>query len=164
MATKKIIELTQEGLDKLKTELRYLVDVKRDENLEALKEARSQGDLSENADFDAARHEQAVIEARISELEYTIKNAKIVKPTQDNIVEIGKTVNLLFVEKKQEKVYTIVGTIESNPIENRISVDSPLARAIKGSTIGDTVTVQTEVGKIYHVKVLEFINNNNESV
>lgn len=154
---KKVIELTQEGLETLKNELRYLVDVKRVENLEALKEARSQGDLSENADFDAARNDQAVIESRISELEYTIKNAKIVRPTSENIVEIGKTVKLYFVEKKIEQIYTIVGTVESDPLQNRISTDSALAKAIKGATIGDKITVKTEVGKVYHVEVIGFI-------
>jgi transcription elongation factor GreA len=97
MAIKQSFQLTQEGVDNLKTELAYLKDVKRGENLEALKEARAQGDLSENADYDAARNEQARIEARIAEIENIIKNVKIIKTTQEDIVNIGKTVRVRFV-------------------------------------------------------------------
>ena len=89
MAIKRVFELTQEGVDKLKDELTDLIDNKRPQNLEMLKEARAQGDLSENADYDAARNEQARIEARISEIENILKNVKIIKTSNKDVVEIG---------------------------------------------------------------------------
>src|SRR5690606_27263005 len=115
MAVKKQYELTQTGLEELKAELKELKEVKRIENLEALKEAREQGDLSENADYDAARTEQARIEARIREIENIIKNVKIIKSNDDSTqVNIGKTVVLNFLEKKRETTYQLVGTIEAD--------------------------------------------------
>ena len=96
LKNKKIFQLTQEGYNDLKLELKDLVDIKRDENLEALKEARAQGDLSENADYDAARTEQARIEARISEIENILKFSKIIKNNLDNQIDIGKKVKVLF--------------------------------------------------------------------
>ncbi len=90
MATKPVYQLTQEGYDHLKEELKELVDVKRQENLDALKEARAQGDLSENADYDAARTEQARIESRITEIENILKYAKIIKTSNEDVVNIGK--------------------------------------------------------------------------
>jgi len=105
MAVKQTFQLTQEGVDKLKTELTYLKDVKRGENLESLKEARAQGDLSENADYDAARNEQARIEARIAEIENVVKNVKIIKTTSEDIVNIGKNVKVRFLESKEVKEF-----------------------------------------------------------
>ena len=95
MATKKVYELTQDGLKNLKNELTNLIEVKRPENVLALKEAREHGDLSENADYDAARNEQARIEARIKEINYIIKNVKMIREnSNDNIISIGKTVEI----------------------------------------------------------------------
>jgi len=105
MAVKQTFQLTQEGVDNLKQELIYLKDVKRGENLEALKEARAQGDLSENADYDAARNEQARIEARISEIENIMKNVKIIKTTSEDIVNIVKQYAFVFLNLKKLKNY-----------------------------------------------------------
>ncbi len=157
MATKKIYELTQAGVDKLKEELKDLKDVKRKENLEALKEAREQGDLSENADYDAARNEQARIESRILEIETILKNLKIIKTSDDSAVNIGKTIKLKFVEKNQEKEFQLVGTIEADPINGKISIESPLGKSIRGHEKGDVIMVKSETGKNFHVEILEII-------
>lgn len=100
---KQKFELTEEGLENLKEELHILKNVKRVENLEDIKEARAQGDLSENADYDAARNEQAKIEARIKEIEIIIKNAKIIHSASGDSVNIGKEVDLNFLEKKKKE-------------------------------------------------------------
>ncbi|MGE4319949.1 MAG: transcription elongation factor GreA [Acholeplasmataceae bacterium] len=152
---KQTFQLTQEGINKLKDELNYLKDVKRGENLEALKEARAQGDLSENADYDAARNEQARIEARIAEIETIIKNVKIIRTTSDDIVNIGKQVKVEFVETKKQNTFSLVGSIEANPMENKISVESPLGKAMLNKVEGDEVEVKTETGRLFKIKILE---------
>jgi len=155
MAIKKTYELTQAGLEELKAELVDLKEVKIKENLEALKEARAQGDLSENADYDAARDEQARIAARIQEIENIIKNVKIIKANEDSTsVNIGKEVVLYFIDKDKEVTYHLVGTIEADPIKGKISVESPLGRAIKGREVGDIVTVKSETGKSFNVRIV----------
>lgn len=158
MAVKKVYELTQAGLDQLKDELKELVEVKRKENLEAIKEARAQGDLSENADYDAARNEQARIEARIAEIKEIIKNVKIIKTNDDSsVVNIGKEVVLYFVDKDKEATYQLVGTIEANPKNGKISIDSPLGKAIRNKEEGDTVTVKSETGKSFNVVIKKVV-------
>lgn len=158
MAVKKVYELTQAGLDQLKDELKELVEVKRKENLEAIKEARAQGDLSENADYDAARNEQARIEARIAEIKEIIKNVKIIKTNNDSsVVNIGKEVVLYFVDKDKEATYQLVGTIEANPKNGKISIDSPLGKAIRNKEEGDTVTVKSETGKSFNVVIKKVV-------
>jgi transcription elongation factor GreA len=152
---KQVFELTQEGVEQLRAELAHLKDVKRPENVLALQEARAQGDLSENADYDAARDEQARIEARVKEIENILENFKLIKASNDNKVATGKTVNLLFVEKNKETEYQLVGTIEANPMLNKISTDSPVGRAIIGTLVGDTVEVHLETGKVFHVQILD---------
>ncbi|MDY0346843.1 MAG: transcription elongation factor GreA [Acholeplasma sp.] len=152
---KQVFELTQEGVEQLRAELAHLKDVKRPENVLALQEARAQGDLSENADYDAARDEQARIEARVKEIENILENFKLIKASNDNKVATGKTVNLLFVEKNKETEYQLVGTIEANPMLNKISTDSPVGRAIIGSLVGDTVEVHLETGKVFHVQIID---------
>lgn len=155
MAAKKLYELTQAGVDNLKAELTDLKDVKRQENLEALKEARAQGDLSENADYDAARNEQARIEARILEIETILKNVKIIKSTDDSsAVNIGKIVELRFIEKNKIEKYHLVGTIEADPRDNKISIESPLGKSIKGKEAGDVVTVKSETGRSFNVEIV----------
>jgi transcription elongation factor GreA len=154
MATKKTYELTQDGVNKLKLELDDLKFVKREENLTALKEARAQGDLSENADYDAARNEQARIESRITEIEGILKNVKIIKNTDDDLVNIGKTVELKFLEKNKIQSYYLVGTIEADPKNLKISVDSPLGKAITKAKKGDIVTVRSETNRTYEVEIL----------
>ncbi len=155
MAVKQTFQLTQEGVDNLKQELTYLKDVKRGENLEALKEARAQGDLSENADYDAARNEQARIEARIAEIENIIKNVKIIKTTSEDIVNIGKTVSVRFLENKEVKEFYLVGSIEADPRARKISVESPIGKAMLNHTEGDVVEVKTETGRIFSIEILE---------
>ena len=154
MASKKVYELTQSGLDQLKDELTHLKDVKRVENLEALKEAREQGDLSENADYDAARNEQARIEARILEIESILKNVKIIRTNDDSTtVNIGKKVLLHFVEKNKDVEYHVVGTIEADPKNFKISIESPLGRAIKGREVGDLVQIKSATNKQSNVEI-----------
>ena len=155
MAVKQTFQLTQEGVDKLKTELTYLKDVKRGENLESLKEARAQGDLSENADYDAARNEQARIEARIAEIENVMKNVKIIKTTSEDIVNIGKTVQVRFLETKEVKEFYLVGSIEADPRTRKISVESPIGKAMINHAEGDTVEVKTETGRIFSIEIVE---------
>ncbi|MDY0276882.1 MAG: transcription elongation factor GreA [Acholeplasma sp.] len=157
MAAKKVYELTQEGVDKLKEELNDLIDNKRPQNLEMLKEARAQGDLSENADYDAARNEQGRIEARIVEIEGILKYAKVIKLSDKDIVEIGKLVKIKYLENKNIFEFQLVGTLEANPMEKKISVESPIGKAIIGHEIGNQVLVKTP-GKNYTVEILEVKN------
>lgn len=151
---KRNFELTQEGLDELKKELEHLKTVARQENLEALKEARAQGDLSENADYDSAREEQARIESRILEIDNIIKNAKIIKKDSTDTITTGKEVTLKFIERNTEAVYNLVGTIEADPLNGKISIDSPIGKAIRGRRVGDIATVKSETGKEFTVEVL----------
>ncbi|HPX72073.1 MAG TPA: transcription elongation factor GreA [Acholeplasmataceae bacterium] len=153
--SKKVYDLTEEGVLELEGELNHLKDVKRPENLQNLKEARAQGDLSENADYDAARTEQAQIEARIKEIEYILKNVRLIKATNDNVVGMGKRVKLLFVSQKIEREFDVVGHLQANPTKGTISVESPLGKAIRNTQVGDEVTVKAETGNIFTVKILE---------
>lgn len=155
MAVKQTFQLTQEGVDNLKQELQYLKDVKRGENLEALKEARAQGDLSENADYDAARNEQARIEARIAEIENIIKNVKIIRTTSEDIVNIGKTVKVKFIATEEIKEFYLVGSIEADPKARKISIESPIGKAMLNHSEGDVVEVKTETGRMFSVEIVE---------
>ena len=155
MAFKQTFQLTQEGVDNLKQELQYLKDVKRGENLEALKEARAQGDLSENADYDAARNEQARIEARIAEIENIIKNVKIIRTTSEDIVNIGKTVKVKFIATEEIKEFYLVGSIEADPKARKISIESPIGKAMLNHSEGDVVEVKTETGRMFSVEIVE---------
>ena len=157
MATnsKPTYQLTQEGYDKLNAELKLLIEVKRDENLEALKEARAQGDLSENADYDAARTEQARIEGRIAEIESILKYAKIIKTNQDDVINIGKKVKLLFLDTNKEREFQFISSIEVDPSNNKISIESPIGKALKGREKGDEVTYKSETNKVTKVRVLD---------
>lgn len=148
-------QLTQEGVDKLRDELKELKEVKRVENLEALKEARAQGDLSENADYDAARNEQARIEARIAEIENILKHHKVIKTAEEGIVQIGKKVKVRFIDKNQEKIFHLVGSIEANPLNDKISIESPIGKAMKNHQKGDVVQVKSETGRIFSVEIIE---------
>ena len=155
MAVKQMFQLTQEGVDNLKSELTLLKDVKRGENLEALKEARAQGDLSENADYDAARNEQARIEARIAEIENILKNVKIIKTTSEDIVNIGKTVSVRFLKNNEMKEFYLVGSIEADPKARKISVESPIGKAMLNKQEGDVVEVKTETGNLFQIEIVE---------
>jgi len=150
----KEIYLTEEGLNELQKELDVLKLEKRPEVIAALKDARAQGDLSENAEYDAARSEQAAIEHRIAELEAKLENAVVIKDVDTDTVSIGNTVELEFVADKEKEVYTIVGTSESDPFTNRISNESPIAKAIIGAKVGDVRTVICDAGN-YEVKIIK---------
>lgn len=149
-------ELTAEGYLELETELNELKNVRRPEIITALKEARAQGDLSENADYDAARNEQAQIEARIKELEYKLEHSKIVKINKVvGEANIGSTVVVEDEDGEQDE-YKLVSALESDPFNNKISIESPLGIAIKGHKIGETVLVESPTGG-YNVKILNVV-------
>jgi transcription elongation factor GreA len=147
-------QLTEQGLLDLQNELEKLKTVDRKRNLQALKEARGQGDLSENADYDAAREEQAQIEARIKEIEGILKNYEIIKKSRSRSVSIGKTVTLK-VGDLPEKTYTLVGSLEADPLKARISNESPIGRGIIGTKKGDAIVVKTETGRDVKVVVVD---------
>lgn len=154
MSSKKEIYVTENGLEEMKKELDYLKNVRRPEVIDALKDARALGDLSENAEYDAARNEQAIVEAKIKELEVLIDNAKVITEVSTDKVTIGNNVKLEYVEDGETEVYTIVGSKEADPFSNKISNESPIARAIMGLKVGNIVTVDSPNGK-YDVKVVE---------
>lgn len=147
-------KLTEQGLLDLQNELERLKTVDRKRNLDALKEARAQGDLSENADYDSARDEQAQIEARIKEIEGILKNFEIIKKDKSHIVNIGKTV-VLKVGSFDEQEYTLVGSLEADPLKKRISNESPIGKGIIGSKKGDTVVIKTETGRDVTVEIID---------
>ena len=154
MGNKNTVYLTQEGLDELKNELDNLINVKRPENIQAIKEARALGDLSENAEYDAARNEQAQIEGRIKQLEKMIENASIITDVSNDKVSIGNTVSIKYVDDDEEDEYKIVGSQEADPFESRISNESPSAQALFDHKVGDIVTVNSPNGS-YQVEITE---------
>lgn len=143
------IPITKDGYEKLKRELTHLKSVDRPQNIKAIEEARSHGDLSENAEFDAAKERQAFIENRISELGYKLGNADVIEP--DNLPKdravFGCGIVLENVDTGECVEYQLVGPDESNVEEGRISVKSPLGLAIIGREVGDEVSVQAPAGK-----------------
>ena len=146
MAETKEVVLTKEGKAELQAELEHLKNVTRKEVSEKIKEARSFGDLSENAEYDAAKDEQAEVEARISEIEYMLKFAVIAEDDNDDTVTVGKKVTLsIFGE---EQVYQIVGTSEADPYKNKLSHESPIGEACLNHVVGDTVSANTPGGTI----------------
>ncbi len=147
-------KLTEQGVVDLQNELEKLKTVDRKRNLDALKEARAQGDLSENADYDAARDEQAQIESRIKEIEGILKNYEIIKKDRSSLVNIGKTVTLKVGEMKEQE-YTLVGSLEADPLKKRISNESPIGKGIIGSKKGDTIVVKTETGRDVTVTIVD---------
>ncbi|MDD2518921.1 MAG: transcription elongation factor GreA [Bacilli bacterium] len=154
MMNTKEIYLTKSGFEDLKKELEYLKLEKRPEVIEALKEARSLGDLSENAEYDSARNEQAMVEGKIQEIEATLEQAIIVETVKTDKVAIGNSVKLEYLEDGDVDVYSIVGNKEADPFKNKISNESPIAKAITGLSVGDVATVDSQNGK-YNVKVIE---------
>ena len=147
--------LTKEGYDKLWAEYRELVDVKRGEASEKIKVAREYGDLSENAEYDAAKEEQAMIEARIKVLESQLSNYEIIYNSKisNDVVSIGSFVKVLDMEFEEEEVYQIVGSTEADINVNRISNNSPMATALLGKKKGDVVRVATPQAT-FEVKIL----------
>ena len=156
MAVKPII-LTPEGYKKLEEELRNLKVEGRKEIAEKIKEARSYGDLSENAEYDAAKDAQASMEQRITTIENMLKNAQIVSESDvtTDAISIGSRVKLYDVEFDEEMEYTIVGSTEANPDEGRISDESPIGSAILGHKVNEVVDVELPNGEIIQFKVLE---------
>jgi transcription elongation factor GreA len=155
MADKKHI-LTYAGLKQYEDELQNLKVVKRKEVAQKIKEAREQGDLSENAEYDAAKDEQRDIELRIEELEKLLKNAEVVVEEEIDVnkINIGCKVKLLDVEYDEEMEFYIVGSTEANSLQNKISNEAPVGRALIGKSVGDVVDVETQAGIIQY-KVLE---------
>ena len=143
--------MTAEGYLQAEEELNELKNVRRPEVIKALKEARAQGDLSENADYDAARNEQAQIEAKIQELEYKLEHAEIIDNTDKNIVNLGSTVTISYDDGETEE-YKLVGSMEADPFENKISNESPLGIALLKHKIGDVVEVASPNGG-YNIKI-----------
>lgn len=149
----KEVYLTQKGFEELKKELDYLKLEKRPEVINALKDARALGDLSENAEYDAARSLQAEVEGRIAELEVMLDNAKIITETSTDKVSLGSTVVVKYIDDGEEEEYTIVGSKEADPFANKISNESPIAKAILGLEVGKVVTVDSPNGK-YDIKIV----------
>ena len=155
MSERKKVFLTQEGYDEIKEELNYLINEKRPENIIAIKEARALGDLSENADYDAARNEQAEIEARIKKLEAIIENVEIIEEVSTDAVGLGNTVKIAYVDDEDDlDEYKIVGSQEADPFESKISNESPIAKALMGHKVGDIVSVESPNGN-YEIKIVK---------
>ena len=150
----KKIYLTQEGLDELKTELDDLINVKRPKNIIAIKEARALGDLSENADYDAAKNEQAEIEGRIKKIEKMLENAVIIDEIKTDKVSIGSTIQIKYVDDDDTDEYKIVGSQEADPFMSKISNESPIAKAILNKKVGDIVEVDSPNG-VYKIEITE---------
>lgn len=148
--------LTYQGLQKLEDELQNLKVVRRKEVAQKIKEAREQGDLSENAEYDAAKDEQRDIEARIEQIEKILKNAEVVVEEEVDLdkINIGCQVKILDMEFDEELEYKIVGSTEANSLKGKISNESPVGRALIGAKTGDIVRVETPGGELEY-QVLE---------
>ena len=159
--TEKKVVLTYDGLKNMEAELENLKTVRRKDVAEKIKEAREQGDLSENAEYDAAKDEQRDIEARIEELEKILKNAEVVVEDEVDLdrINIGCQVKILDLEYDEELDYKIVGSTEANSLKGKISNESPVGKALIGAKIGDIVEVETQAGVIKY-KVLEIERSN----
>ncbi|MEG0565219.1 MAG: transcription elongation factor GreA [Hungatella sp.] len=155
MTDKKNI-LTYAGLKQYEDELQTLKVVKRKEVAQKIKEAREQGDLSENAEYDAAKDEQRDIELRIEELENLLKNAEVVVEDEIDLdkINVGCQVKVYEIDFDEEMNFRIVGSTEANSLQNKISNESPVGKALLGKKVGDIVDVETQVGIIQY-KVLE---------
>lgn len=153
--TKEIVYLTEEKKKEFEDELHQLKFVKRDEVIQELQEARAQGDLSENADYAAAREEQSFVEGRIQELEAYLDNVQLIEDTKFvNEVIIGSVVTILDISMDEEMVFRIVGSQESDPDSGKISNNSPIAKALLGCKKGETVKVEAP-NSDYELKILE---------
>ncbi len=139
------IMLTADGYLELETELNELKTVTRPQVIKELKEARAQGDLSENSDYDAARDAQAKIEGRIKELEYKLEHCVIAEATKKDVVNVGSTVTIAY-DDGDEEVYKIVGSLEADPLENKISNESPFGKAVLGKKVGEQIEIESPTG------------------
>ena len=147
--------LTREGLKKYEDELHELKVIKRKEVAQKIKEAREQGDLSENAEYDAAKDEQRDIEARIEEIEKILKNAEVVLEEEIDLnrISIGCVVRVLDIEYDEEEEYKLVGSSEASSLQNKVSNESPIGKALLGAQVGDVVEVEAPAGVVQY-KVL----------
>ena len=151
---KKEIFLTSEGYLELEQELQYLKTTKRNEVTQTLKEARALGDLSENSEYDQAREDQANLEKRIAEIEYSLEHATVIDNNEsDGKVGIGSSVELQYEDEDDTESYKIVGSQEADPFNNKISNESPIAAAIMGKKVGEVVEVSSPDG-VYSVKIV----------
>lgn len=150
--TRNEFHLTAEGIQTLKDELKELSTSKRAEIAERLKEAKADGDLSENAMFDAARDEQGFVEGRISEIEHILKHSTLIKGNKGDAVALGSTVHLELEDGQQ--TYTIVGSTEANPDNGKISHESPIGKALLGKKAGEEVEIEVPSGTLVY-KILE---------
>lgn len=158
LADNKTIILTSEGKLKLEEELQHLKVVRRAEVAVKIKEARAQGDLSENAEYDAAKEEQAEIESRITQIQNMLKKAEVIKEEDfaQGIVNLGNKVKIYDNDMEEEDIYTIVGSAEADPMNGKISNESPIGRALLGHRPGESVFVDTPDGVI-EIKILEIL-------
>ena len=151
-----LIVMTQKNYDDLKKELDYLVKVKRDEIIERIAEARSHGDLSENAEYHAAREEQRSNEGKIAEIEYTLKNADIREEETDNsYVHLGSVVTVYDEDMEEEAVYTVTSVTEVDAMAGKVSVESPVGSALLKKKVGNRTTVKCPDGTEYTLKILK---------
>ena len=149
------IYLTNEGFLEIEEELNHLKEVKRPEVIKALKDARALGDLSENADYDAARNEQAQVEGRIKELEILLEKAELIEKRDTDKVGLGTTVTIKYIDDDDDvEEYTIVGSKEADPAKDKISNESPLAKGVMGHKAGEVCTVESPNGN-YQVEIME---------
>lgn len=147
--------LTPEGLEKLQSELEDLTTTKRREVAERIKDAREYGDISENSEYDDAKNEQAMLEARIATLEERLRSATVVKAEDltNDIVQVGSLVNVKDQDSGKSDQYTIVGSTEASPAEKKLSNESPVGRALIGHKKNDVVTVQLPNGSSRELKI-----------
>lgn len=153
--SKKDILLTSDGFLELEEELNELKNVRRPKVIEAIKDARSQGDLSENADYDAAKNDQAEIEGRIKKIEKMLENVEIIEKGDSSVVSLGTTVSIKYVDDEDETdEYQIVGSQEADPFMSKISNESPIAKAIMNKKVGDIVEVESPNG-VYKIEIID---------
>ena len=159
MSSSEKIKMSQERYDSLVEELNYLETVREKEVSELIKEARSFGDLSENSDYDEAKTEQGKLYSKIAEMKVLIEKAEIIEKTEtaEDVVALSSHVKLLDLEENEEVDYHIVGSQEANPMQGRISDESPIGRAILGRRVGETVTVEAPAGSV-QMKILAVEN------
>lgn len=155
MSEKKQVKLTPAGYTEIEEEVIKLREQDRPRIIQAIKEAREQGDLSENADYDAAREEQGRVEARIKELEYMLEHAIIIDEAPKGVVGLGSLVKIAYIDDDDddEEEYKIVGSLEADPTENKISDESPVGKALFGHKVDDVVSIESPNGS-YNVKIV----------
>lgn len=154
MKKEQVIYLTPQGFLDLEAELNDLKLNKRPAVIQALQEARALGDLSENAEYDSARNEQAQVEGRIKELEFKLEHCQVMDGGNKDVVSVGSTVTIDYVDDDDTEVFSIVGSMEADPFENKISNESPIGKAILGKKVGDICDVPSPNGS-YQVKIVK---------